>query len=196
MGKILIEVDEIILGVTHSTYQLILKDVNSNRRLPIVIGVPEAQSIALAMEGKTLKRPNTHDLFYKLGNTYKITIKEIYIDRLEEGVFYSHIEFVQEGIYHTIDSRTSDAVALAIRFKAPMYIDERILLEAGVEIEKEEFDQPGRVGQEIEPPRPKSFQEELELMSLAELEKLLNDALSLEDYARAALIRDEISNRR
>lgn len=196
MGKILIEVDEIILGVTHSTYQLVLKDVNSNRRLPIVIGVPEAQSIALAMEGKVLKRPNTHDLFYKLGNTYKISIKEIYINRLEEGVFFSHIEFSQDGIYHSIDSRTSDAVALAIRFKAPMYIDERILLEAGVEIEKEEFDQPGRVAQEIEPPRPKSFQEELELMSLSELEKLLLDALSFEDYARAAIIRDEISNRR
>jgi bifunctional DNase/RNase len=199
MVKISLAVDEIILGVTHGTYQLILKEIGGKRRIPIVIGVPEAQSIALAVEQKILKRPNTHDLFFKTLNAFSIDIDEVFIHSLEEGVFYARMVVVSQNDVISIDSRTSDAVALAIRFNAPIFIDERILVLAGIESHAEEADTPGRPSrqdQDFEPPKPKSFQEELELMSLDELENLLQVTISEEDYTKAALIRDEIANRK
>ncbi|MCK9481764.1 MAG: bifunctional nuclease family protein [Bacteroidia bacterium] len=196
MGKVLVQVDEIILGAIHSTYQLILKEVKGNRKLPIIIGIPEAQSIALAIEHKILKRPNTHDLVHSISDKINLTMKEIFINRFEDGVFYAIITFEQNGTFYEIDSRTSDGVALAVRFNAPIYIDERVLAETGVDITTEDFDTPGRIVEDFEPPQPKSFKEELELMSMSELERLLQEALVKEDYFTAATIRDEISKRK
>ncbi|MBX2986053.1 MAG: bifunctional nuclease family protein [Bacteroidia bacterium] len=196
MGKILVEVDEIILGAIHSTYQLVLKEVNGNRRLPIIIGVPEAQSIALAIEGKTLKRPNTHDLFLSMSSKLAFTMKETFINRFEDGVFYAEIILEHNGTFHTLDSRTSDGVALAIRFNAPIFVEDRVLAETGVDIQKKDFDTPERAEETFEPPRIQTFKEELTFLSLNELEKLLQEALDMEDYFRAATIRDEIAKRK
>ncbi|MCO6494741.1 MAG: bifunctional nuclease family protein [Bacteroidetes bacterium] len=196
MGKIQVEVDEIILGAVHSTYQLVLKEINGNRRLPIIIGVPEAQSIALAIEGKSLKRPNTHDLFLFLGKKFEISMKETFINRFEDGVFYAEIILEHNGITQVIDSRTSDGVALAIRFGSPIYVDERVLAETGTVHYRSDFDEPGRVEEPFEPPTQKTFKDELHKLSLSELERLLQEALDMEDYFRAATIRDEIARRK
>jgi bifunctional DNase/RNase len=194
--KISILVDEIILGVTHSTYQLVLKEEHGKRRIPIVIGVSEAQSIALALEGKLLKRPNTHDLFTTALQKYDINIDEVYIHRLEEGVFFSTITMSSDhhGMVF-LDSRTSDAVAMAIRFDAPLYIEDQILQTAGINEDFDYSEEPGRGQSDLLPPEPQSFQEELELISTEELEQMLQMAISEEDYHKAALIRDEITRR-
>jgi uncharacterized protein len=197
MSKVLLEIEEMLLGATNVTYQLILGEVNGKRKLPVVIGIPEAQSIALALEGKMLKRPNTHDLIVNVFNQFDIFLKEVMITHLEEGVFHSSLVFQHLEEIITVDSRTSDAVAIALRTNAPIYCNSEVIEEAGIEIDdKPDMAQPGRGEQDIMPPMPKSFTEELELMSLDDLEKLLDDVLKIEDYTKAAIIRDEIAKRK
>lgn len=197
MSKVLLEIEEMLLGATNVTYQLILGEVNGKRKLPVVIGIPEAQSIALALEGKMLKRPNTHDLIVNVFNQFDIFLKEVMITHLEEGVFHSSLVFQHLEEIITVDSRTSDAVAIALRTNAPIYCNLEVIEEAGIEIDdKPDMAQPGRGEQDIMPPMPKSFTEELELMSLDDLEKLLDDVLKIEDYTKAAIIRDEIAKRK
>lgn len=196
MGRKQLVVDEILLGLTPSTYQLVLKETHTSRKLPIIIGSFEAQSIALAIENKVLKRPNTHDLFIHLCQNFQIIIREIVINRLEEGVFFSSIFFEGTAGIVEVDSRTSDAIAIALRYDAPIFADTKILEEAGFIPEVETyFDKPGRSESEFIEPKPKTFNEELESMNLEDLEKLLADCLAEEDYVKAALVRDEISRR-
>lgn len=195
--KVLLEIEEMLLGATNVTYQLILGEVNGKRKLPVVIGIPEAQSIALALEGKMLKRPNTHDLIVNVFNQFDIFLKEVMITHLEEGVFHSSLIFQHLEETISVDSRTSDAVAIALRTNAPIYCNPEVIEEAGIEIDdKPDMEQPGRGEQDMMPPMPKSFSEELELMSLDDLEKLLEDVLKIEDYTKAAIIRDEIAKRK
>jgi bifunctional DNase/RNase len=195
MPKVVLVYDDILLGSTPTTYQLILKESNGKKRLPIIIGASEAQSIVLAVEGKKVQRPNSHDLFLNFSKKLSVNVEEVFINNLEQGIFYSEIHFTGENISFKLDSRTSDAIALALRFNAPIHILSSILLDAGVDVEESEYSV-GRTSSDVNPPRPKSFEEELELMSDDELENMLQFALNEEDYVKAAVIRDEISKRK
>lgn len=199
MQKIELEVDEILLGVSHSTYQLILKEVLGGRRIPVVIGVPEAQSIALSIEGKRLKRPNTHDLFIRFALGFEIDVVEVVINKLDEGVFFSQVFLKNnEGKNLVLDSRTSDAVAIAIRSGAPIYTYETILEQAGYyEDEVGSSPEPGRGDKDEDMPSQKhKDKQDWENLSIQELEMILQTAINEEDYGKAALIRDVIAKKK
>ena len=196
-----------IKGISYSqtqngAYALILNEVDGERKLPIVIGAFEAQSIAIALE-KEIKppRPLTHDLFKNFAERFDIVVKQVIIHKLVDGVFYSSIICERDKIEEIIDARTSDAIALALRFNAPIFTYKHILDKAGIylktnpsESEKEE-----PVDDVIS--NPESFSTEAESgrayikYSLQELNDLLIQAVEQEDYEKAAKIRDEISKR-
>ncbi|PCJ67331.1 MAG: hypothetical protein COA58_03145 [Bacteroidetes bacterium] len=188
-----------IVGLTsgHSqrnSYTLILGEENGELKLPIVIGSYEAQSIALIIEGLTPQRPLTHDLMFDAFTKYEVTIKEVIIDQLKEGVFYAKLITEQNGVEHAIDSRTSDAIAMALRAKCSIYTYKNILDDAGIIYDNEEgdIDEPEHIQQEEEKP---SKNTSLNSLSLNELNKELDKAIQIEDYDRAAIIRDEINSR-
>ena len=195
-----------IIGLTYSqtqnnAYALLLGEDQGPRRLPIVIGAFEAQSIAIALE-KDIQppRPLTHDLFTSFALTFNIYLKKVMIHKLEEGIFYSYLVCELDGEIHQIDSRTSDAVALALRFNCPIYTYEKILEKAGIILD----DQKPKVTKKIESKaKPKlvkkesvkSSESDLKRLSEKALTKKLNLALEKEDYELAARIRDELSRR-
>lgn len=186
-----------ILGLTagHSqrnSYTLILGEEHGDLKLPVVIGSYEAQSIALVIEGLTPQRPLTHDLMFDTMNKYGIELKEVVIDQLKEGVFYSKLITEQNGIEHAVDSRTSDAIALALRAKCSIYTYKNIMDDAGIIYEEEEteLDEPEHI-QEDEVRNETSYQS----MTLNELNAELDKAIQIEDYDKAAIIRDEINAR-
>ncbi|MCL4160952.1 UNVERIFIED_CONTAM: hypothetical protein GTU68_065839 [Idotea baltica] len=200
-----------IKGISYSqtqngAYALILNEVEGDRKLPIVIGAFEAQSIAIALE-KEIKppRPLTHDLFKNFSDRFDIVIKQVIIHKLVDGVFYSSIICERDGIEEIIDARTSDAIALALRFNAPIFTYKTILDKAGIFLkfsskdkEKKDDDsimvdeilQEGETV-EIESGASDGYQE----LSIDELEKELKKAVANEDYEKAAKLRDEISKR-
>ena len=200
-----------IKGISYSqtqngAYALILNEVEGDRKLPIVIGAFEAQSIAIALE-KEIKppRPLTHDLFKNFSDRFDIVIKQVIIHKLVDGVFYSSIICERDGIEEIIDARTSDAIALALRFNAPIFTYKTILDKAGIFLkfsakdkEKKDTDsimvdeilQEGETV-EIESGASDGYQE----LSIDELEKELKKAVTNEDYEKAAKLRDEISKR-
>ena len=186
-----IELD--IIALHHSVgqnpnYAMVLGEVKGNRRLPIVIGAFESQAIVVAMENMTPNRPLTHDLFKNTIETFEIELKEIVINNLLEGIFYSRLICTRGDEVFEIDSRTSDAVALAVRFDCPIYVYDFILDEAGIVYDKSE-----NVKVESEPEKVKvGFGD----YSVEELSELLSKVLEEEDYERAAKIRDEIKQRR
>lgn len=180
------------LAQTHN-YAIVLGEQDGSRRLPIVIGEFEAQAIAVAMEGMSPNRPMTHDLFRNTLQGFDIEVKEIIITNLVDGIFYANLVCVQNGKETTIDSRTSDALALAVRFAAPIYTYEFILEQAGIvlEDEQEQEVQRARRGRAAAQPIPKTLADFTE----SELEEQLEEALAKEDYERAAKIRDEMNKR-
>lgn len=188
-----------IIGLTagHSqrnSYTLILGEEDGVLKLPVVIGSYEAQSIALVIEGLTPQRPLTHDLMFETLVKFGIEITEVVIDQLKEGVFYAKLITMQNGIEHAIDSRTSDAIALALRAKCNIYTYKNILDDAGVEYEndEDELDEPIHIAEEkVKPAESNS----LKSMNLDQLNKELEKAIQVEDYDRAALVRDEINTR-
>ena len=193
----------LINGVSYSqtqngAYALILSELDGERKLPIVIGTYEAQSIAIAIE-KDIKppRPLTHDLFKSFCERFDITIKQVIIHKLVDGVFYSSIICDRDGIEEIIDSRTSDAIALATRFDAPIFTYENILEKAGIIIEIEEYDEEDKIlfkelfSKETTLANSEDFKDK----TVDELQKLLKIAVQNENYETAAKIRDEISNR-
>lgn len=195
-----------IIGLTYSqtqnnAYALLLGEEDGPRRLPIVIGAFEAQSIAIALEKDILPpRPLTHDLFTSFALTFNIYLKKVMIHKLEEGIFYSYLVCELNEEIHQIDSRTSDAVALALRFNCPIYTYEKILQKAGIILD----DQTSKLTKKIESKsKLKSIDEEpsqsteSDLMRLSDkaLTKKLNLALEKEDYELAANIRDELNRR-
>ena len=193
----------LINGVSYSqtqngAYALILSELDGERKLPIVIGTYEAQSIAIAIE-KDIKppRPLTHDLFKSFCERFDIIIKQVIIHKLVDGVFYSSIICNRDGIEEIIDSRTSDAIALATRFDAPIFTYENILEKAGIIIEIEEYDEEDKIlfkelfSEETTLENSKDFKDK----TVDELQKLLKLAVQNENYETAAKIRDEISNR-
>ena len=191
-----------IKGISYSqtqsgAYALVLSEVNGSRTLPIVIGAFEAQSIAIALE-KEIKppRPLTHDLFKSFADRFHIAIKQVIIHKLVDGVFYSSLICERDKIEEIIDTRTSDAIALATRFNAPIYTYENILDKAGIYLKsKDELtDEKETLSIEKlinEPEKESSYSKD----SLEELEEKLSKAVQNEDYELAARIRDEITKR-
>lgn len=193
----------LINGISYSqtqngAYALILSEIEGERKLPIVIGTNEAQSIAIAIE-KEIKppRPLTHDLFKNFCVRFDIKIKQVIIHKLVDGVFFSSVICERDGIEEIIDSRSSDAIALAIRFEAPIYTYENILEKAGVvlKIEKE-IDEKSLLKELFSDEKTETTTiDDLKEKSKKELEELLKIAVQNENYESAAKIRDEISNR-
>ncbi|GAC1449744.1 MAG: bifunctional nuclease family protein [Chitinophagaceae bacterium] len=178
---------------THS-YAVVLGEINGLRRLPIVIGGFEAQAIAVALEKMQPSRPLTHDLMKNFMHAFGVDLTEIIISDLQEGIFYSNLVCVSENDTVEIDSRTSDALALAVRFGCPIYTYEHILESAGILMEdtgkKKKGEGPTKTTTEH------TSQEDLKNLSLEELHTLLNEVLEHEDYLRAIVIRDEINARK
>lgn len=195
--KVELEIINITQGFTqHHSYAVVLGEVKGKRRLPIVIGTAEAQSIASAIENMTPARPLTHDLMKNVMDTFHVFLSEIVIYNLMEGVFYSKLICIFNGEEHEIDSRTSDAIAMAVRFGCPIYIYSSILENAGILLVEEEQEEQDEFNEPTENPFvfPVSGGD-YGNMTLAELEEILNDALANEDYEKAATIRDEIKKK-
>jgi bifunctional DNase/RNase len=177
------------------SFALVLGEENGKRRLPIIIGVFEAQAIAIEIEKIVPNRPMTHDLFKSFAENFGFSIEEIIISDLKEGIFFATI-VCTDGIKRVhIDARPSDAIAIGIRFNVPIYTNEAILSEAGImlseyveEILEGEFSE--ELGEENIP-----FQEQLKTFNSEQLKLMLEDALNDEDYERAAKIRDELNKR-
>jgi len=192
MDKIRLE----IVGMSYSqsqsgAYALILGEVKGKRRLPIIIGGFEAQAIAVELEKMKPTRPLTHDLFKSFADTYLVHLKEVIIDQFKQGVFHAKLVCVQNNIESLIDSRTSDAVALAIRFKCPIFTYENIIAEAGM-IMDENSPTPETLTSPVDEPSEPAFEE----YTLGELEEMLQKAVEQEDYEKASMIRDEIRKRK
>lgn len=178
-------------------YALVLGEESGERRLPIIIGGFEAQSIAIALEkDMNPPRPLTHDLFKNFADQFKITLKEVLIHKLQDGVFYSILVCEREGETHSLDARTSDAVALAIRFKTPIFTYEEILDKAGVILGEGQPDtEKGKSSKAKSTEKSSSSPGLLSTQSLESLKKQMDEAVRNEDYERAARLRDEIEKR-
>lgn len=196
MRKIELEIVALSHSITQThSYAVVLGEVNGLRRLPIVIGGFEAQAIAVALEKMHPSRPLTHDLMKNFMSAFNVDLTEIIINDLQEGIFYSKLLCVSEHDTVEIDSRTSDALALAVRFGCPIYTYEHILESAGILMEdsgKKKKSSTSSVAAKEEMPH----NEDLKTLSLEELNSLLNEVLEQEDYIRAIAIRDEINNRK
>jgi bifunctional DNase/RNase len=184
-----------IIALSHSVtqsqnYAVVLGELDGNRRLPIVIGGYEAQAIAVVLERMTPNRPLTHDLFKNALSSFGIEIKEIIINNLLDGIFYSQLICEKEGEIIKIDSRTSDALALAVRFSCPVYTYEFIMEAAGVVLEETEGEAKKQVVHK------EKNQKAYSSYSTDELEKLLKKVLEEENYEKAANIRDELNKRK
>jgi uncharacterized protein len=187
-----------VMGISYSqtqsgAYALILIEENGERRIPIIIGGFEAQAIVIKLENLEPPRPLTHDLFKKFADEFDIFISEVVIYKLEEGVFFSKLICNNGKKEYSIDSRTSDAVAIALRFDCPIYINEEILEKAGITINPTdtELTSENESDNLPEPDKAKydSYTDE-------ELYKMIDEAVKTEDYERAASIRDEIEKRK
>jgi bifunctional DNase/RNase len=187
-----------IIGMSYSqsqsgAYALILGERGGNRRLPIIIGGFEAQSIAIELEKIKPPRPLTHDLFKSFADTYSIRVTEVIINKFSEGVFYAVLVCTDGKEETQIDSRTSDAIALALRFQCPVYTYEDIMKSAGILM-----DEDAETAREEEPEEKEAAGRDLPLgdYSLEELEDLLKTAVEKEDYEKASRIRDEMNRRK
>ncbi len=202
-----------IRGISYSqsrtgAFALVLTEVDGNRTLPVVIGQSEAHAIAVVLENIESPRPLTHDLFVTFSKTFNIKLKQVIIHKLIDGVFFSSLIFEKDKVEEIIDSRTSDAIALAVRFDIPVFTYENILDKAGIDMQGEKFMEEQEEGFEED-----SFEEEaeelleemfseLERMTFTlndlsdqDLQKKLNEAIENEDYEEAAKLRDELEKR-
>lgn len=219
MNKIELEIVSLQSSVTHMhSYAVVLGEVNGDRKIPIVIGGFEAQAIAVALENLQPKRPLTHDLMVILFTTFNITVEEVYIYRLEEAIFYSQLICKKDGESVHIDCRTSDAIAIAIRSRCPIFAAQDVIDVSGLEMDTtteinddddmnedmdEEFgedsDDKFDIGFDSDEPNTPIIKEideiELSKMSNESLQKWLEEVLEREDYALAIKIRDELKNR-
>jgi|TARA_B110000259_G_scaffold109691_1_gene125465 bifunctional DNase/RNase len=199
MNKIGLEIIGLSYSQTQSgAYALVLGEKVGNRRLPIIIGGFEAQAIAIELENMTPSRPLTHDLFKTFATTFDINIKEVLIYNLVEGIFFAKLICIKDGKEVEIDARTSDAIALAVRFNCPVYTFEFILSSAGIILDEEsdslEFETDNTSG-ESQVEMSSDSANDLTKKSIADLDKILNEALQKEDYERASIIRDEMNKR-
>ncbi len=199
MKKIELEIVALSHSITQThSYAVVLGEVNGLRRLPIVIGGFEAQAIAVALEKMQPSRPLTHDLMKNFMNAFTIDLHEIIICDLQEGIFYSKLVCSSEHDTIEIDSRTSDALALAVRFGCPIYTYENILESAGILMEDTSTGSKKKKSKQevVVEEQGNTGNEDLKTMTLEELNTLLSDVLESEDYIRAIAIRDEINNRK
>jgi bifunctional DNase/RNase len=202
MKKIELEIVALSHSITQThSYAVVLGEVAGLRRLPIVIGGFEAQAIAVALEKMQPSRPLTHDLMKNFMTAFNIELHEIIISDLQEGIFYSKLVCSSDNDTIEIDSRTSDALALAVRFGCPVYTYEHILESAGIMMEdtgttKKRKGTAAVAAQKEEEPTVTSSKDDLKSMTLDDLTTLLNEVLEQEDYIRAIAIRDEINNRK
>jgi len=199
MNKVRLE----ITGMTYSesstgAYVLILGDKNSQRKLPIVIGSNEAQAIAMGIDRQPNSRPLTHDLLLKFANTFNVKILEVVINRFREGVYYAMLVCQQGNEIVMVDARPSDAIALAVRLGCEIYAYETVMEEAGITMDEiENHDETEAVAETKDPINNKvQDKSNFDLLTLNELEDLLQEAIDKEDYQRAAQVRDEINGRK
>lgn len=189
-----------ILGLSPSqsqsgSFALVLGEEYGNRRLPIIIGMFEAQAIAIEIEKIVPNRPMTHDLFKQFAKNFGFTVREIVISDLREGIFFARI-VCSDGVQETVvDARPSDAIAIGIRFGVSIYTYESILSEAGITATSDDEDEEQEELVRTSNRSPRAFGEQLKDMTVDELQKMLDEALGNEEYERAAKIRDEISKR-
>ena len=191
-----------VLGISYSqtqsgAYALVLSEENGSRRIPIIIGGFEAQAIAIQLEDLTPPRPLTHDLFLNFAKSFGIELLEVNIYRLEEGVFYSNLLCFDGDKEISIDARTSDAIALALRFKCPIFTTNDIIEKAGIVLDPDE-DDPNKIVPPTQTPshNPKSAETNTyKNLTLQELEALLEEAIRNEDYEKAAQVKAEINRR-
>lgn len=198
MKKIELEIVALSHSITQThSYAVVLGEVNGLRRLPIVIGGFEAQAIAVALEKMQPSRPLTHDLMRNFMSAFAIDLHEVIISDLQEGIFYSKLVCSSDNDTIEIDSRTSDALALAVRFGCPVYTYEHILESAGILMEDTSASKKRKSGSEEESTVSSSGgKDNLKSLSLEELESLLNEVLEQEDYIKAIAIRDEINRKK
>jgi bifunctional DNase/RNase len=195
MEKIKLEIAGLSYSQTQSgAYALVLSESSGKRRLPIIIGGFEAQAIAIELEKMTPSRPLTHDLFKNFAEEFKINIVEVVIYNLVEGIFFAKLICEQDGKEIEIDSRTSDAIALAVRFECNIYTYEFVLSSAGIILDDEELDEGEGVEEEIK--IEEITNSPVERMTLTELNQQLKEAIENEDYEAASNIRDEINRRK
>lgn len=195
MEKIKLDIAGLSYSQTQSgAYALVLSEVTGNRRLPIIIGGFEAQAIAIELEKMTPSRPLTHDLFKNFADNFKINLVEVIIYNLVEGIFFARLICEQNGKEVEIDSRTSDAIALAVRFESPIYTYEFVLNSAGIILDDEELSEKEDITPEIN--LEEITKNPTERMTLKELKKQLKNSIDNEDYEAASRFRDEINNRK
>jgi len=194
MDKIKLEIVGLSYSQTQSgAYALVLSEAKGSRRLPIIIGGFEAQAIAIELEKMTPTRPLTHDLFKNFAVSYAIKVVEVLIYKLEEGIFYSKLICEKDGETTEIDARTSDAIAIGVRFECPIYTSEYILASAGILLDETEMEEDEFMSELAEETEEK---ETIESQSVEDLEEQLNTAIENEDYELASKIRDEIKKRK
>lgn len=196
-----------VLGISYSqtqtgAYALVLTEEQGERRIPIIIGGFEAQAIAIQLEGLKPPRPLTHDLFLNFAMSFGINLIEVNIYRLEEGVFYSKLICNNGGKDIAIDARTSDAIALALRFKCPIYTTEEILQKSGIVIDIQERSEK-KQSKKQEPSdikkkesSPLVVEKKYKNLDIKALEELLDEAIKKEEYEKASIIQDEINKRK
>lgn len=192
MDKVKLEIIGLSYSQTQSgAYALMLAEVGGKRSLPIIIGGFEAQAIAIELEKMTPTRPLTHDLFKSMALAFEISVNEVVIYNLSEGIFYAKLICEKDGIRSEIDARTSDAIALAVRFKCPIFTFENILSSAGILMDEH----PDFEEKEEEVEQNKQVDSGMSSLTVEELENQLNEAIENEEYERASKIRDEINKR-
>jgi len=205
MGKVKLNVLGISYSQTQSgAYALVLAEENGSRRIPIIVGGFEAQAIAIELEGLNPPRPLTHDLFKKFSDSYGIRLIEVNIHKLEEGVFFANVLFDNGDKRISLDARTSDAIALALRFKCPIFTTEEIVEKAGIVLDFDqaasgpaESDEDAIEDEELDVPlRSAPPGLNLSAKSMEELKSMLESAVGNEDYEKASKIRDEIKRRK
>jgi uncharacterized protein len=195
MDKIKLEIAGLSYSQTQSgAYALVLSETGGKRQLPIIIGGFEAQAIAIELEKMTPTRPLTHDLFKQLASNFEIEVKEVVIYNLQEGIFYSKLVCERDGQIQDIDARTSDAIAIGVRFNCPIYTFEHILASAGIaqdELDSDENELEFTDDEDAETVPEAGYKQ----LTVQELEDQLNQAIENEDYELASKIRDEINKR-
>src|SRR5690554_32987 len=198
MEKVKLEIIGLSYSQTQSgAYALVLSEVDGVRRLPIIIGGFEAQAIAIELENMVPSRPLTHDLFKSFAEAFNIKVKEVIIYNLKEGIFYSKLICDKDGKEIEIDARTSDAIALAVRFKCNVYTYESIIGSAGIQLDQEDEDADisAPIEEQKKCPSGKKDKTDLSGLNIKELETRLESAIEDENYELASKIRDEINKR-
>lgn len=196
MEKIALDIVGLSYSQTQSgAYALVLGEQDGNRRLPIIIGGFEAQAIAIELEDMTPSRPLTHDLFKSFADSFKVQIEEVIIYNLIEGIFHSKLICNRDGEKIELDARTSDAVAIAVRFKCPIFTYEFILKDAGIILEEDDVTEADKAEKKQPAKKTKPKEKGLASLNMSELEKKLKDAIDTENYEEASKVRDEINKR-